>query len=148
MLLKAVLAAMPNYAMSCFKFPSSLSKQIQSLLTRFLWDANPEKRKMCWVAWTTLTKPKHAGGLGFRDVESFNDDLLAKIGWRLIKEPNSLLAQVLLGKYARNSTFLECSVPSVASHGWRSIIEERNLLLKGLGWAVDDGEKIRVWTDP
>ncbi|WZY87924.1 hypothetical protein YC2023_044659 [Brassica napus] len=34
-LLKAVLAAMPSYAMSCFKLPASLCKQIQSLLTRF-----------------------------------------------------------------------------------------------------------------
>lgn len=49
-LLKSVLAAMPSYAMSCFKLPTSLWKQIQSLLTRFWWDANPEKRKMCWVA--------------------------------------------------------------------------------------------------
>lgn len=34
-LLKSVLAAMQNYAMSCFKLPASLCKQIQSLLTRF-----------------------------------------------------------------------------------------------------------------
>lgn len=84
-LLTAVLAAMPNYAMSCFKLSASLQ-------TRFWWDANPEKRKMCWDAWSTLTKPKYAGGLGFRVIENFNDALLAKIGWRLIREPNSLVA--------------------------------------------------------
>lgn len=43
-LLKAVLTSMPAYTMSCFKLPVSLCKQIQSLLTRFWWDANPEKR--------------------------------------------------------------------------------------------------------
>ena len=91
-LLEAVLSAMPCYAISCFKIPISLCKQIQSILTRFWWDANPEKRKMCWVAWDTLTQPKYAGGLGFRDIETFNDSLLAKIGWRLISNPESLLA--------------------------------------------------------
>ena len=147
-LLKSVLAAIPNYAMSCFKLPASLCKQIQSLLTRFWWDANPETRRMCWVAWSTLTKPKYAGGLGFRDIESFNDALLAKIGWRLIKDPTSLVAQVLLGKYAKNSTFLDCVPPAAASHGWRSILAGRDLLKKGLGWVVGNGENIHVWKDP
>ncbi|XP_056855386.1 uncharacterized protein LOC108844869 [Raphanus sativus] len=135
-LLKAVLAAMPCYAMSCFKIPLSLCKQIQSVLTRFWWDANPEKRKMCWVAWDTLILPKHAGGLGFRDIETFNDALLEKIGWRLLKDPTSLVARVLLGKYAWNSSFMDCKSPAVASHGWRSILVGRELLRKGLGWIV------------
>lgn len=46
-ILKAVLSAMPCYVMSCFKLPASLCKQIQSLLTRFWWDTNSTKRKMC-----------------------------------------------------------------------------------------------------
>lgn len=37
-MLKSVLLAMPCYAMSCFKLPMSLCKQIQSILTRFWWD--------------------------------------------------------------------------------------------------------------
>lgn len=49
-LLKAVLTAMPAYAMSCFKLPLSLCKQIQSFLTRFWWDVKPELRKMSWVS--------------------------------------------------------------------------------------------------
>ncbi|XP_056842911.1 uncharacterized protein LOC130495527 [Raphanus sativus] len=147
-LLRAVLSAMPNYSMSCFKLPVSLCKQIQSLLTRFWWDANPETRKMCWVAWSTLTLAKYAGGLGFRDIETFNDALLAKIGWRLLKDPQSLLGQVLLGKYARNNFFLDCQAPSNASHGWRSVLAGREILLKGLSWAVGSGDKIKIWKDP
>lgn len=147
-LLKAVLAAMPCYAMSCFKLPKSLCKQIQSMLTRFWWDANSTKKKMCWVAWSTFTLPKHSGGLGFRDIETFNDALLAKIGWRLISDPQSLVARVLLGKYAWNSSFLDCPIPSTASHGWRSILAGRELLKKGLSWTVGNGERIRVWQDP
>ena len=137
-LLKAVLAAIPCYAMSCFKLPKSLCKQIQSLLTRFWWDANPSNRKMCWVAWSTLTQPKHAGGLGFRDIEMLNDALLAKIGWRILSKPQSLVARVLLGKYVRDSTFMDCPVASSASHGWKSILAGREILRLGSGeWGED-----------
>lgn len=44
-LLKAVLAAMPTYAMSSFKLSLSLCKRIQSALTRFWWDNNPKKER-------------------------------------------------------------------------------------------------------
>lgn len=147
-LLKSVLTAIPCYTMSCFKLPKSLCKQIQSLFIRFWWDANPEKRKMCWVAWTTLTLPKYAGGLGFRDIETFNDSLSAKVVWRLLKYPQSLVAQVLLGKYARYSTFLDCKAPTSISHGWRILLVGRDLLRKGLSWIVGSGDKISVWRDP
>lgn len=144
-LLKTVLAAMPTYAMSCFKLPKSLCKQIQSVLTRFWWDVKPEVRKMCWIAWDTLTLPKGAGGLGFKEIEIFNDALLAKHAWRLLKNPDSLLGQTLLNKYCRYDEVLDCSAPNSASHGWRGILAGRDLLKKGLGWVIGDGASVRVW---
>lgn len=103
-LLNSVLSAMPSYSMSCFKLPTSLCKQIQSILCRFWWDSKPGVRKMSWIAWSKLTIPKNAGGLSFREIEAFNDSLLAKIGWRIIRYPTTLLARVLLGKYCHNSS--------------------------------------------
>lgn len=93
-LLQAVLAALPTYTMSCFKLPLSICKQIQSLLTRFWWDAKPEIRKLCWVSWSRLTRPKSAEGLGFRETKQFNNALLAKLAWRILKEPQSFLASL------------------------------------------------------
>ena len=147
-LLHAVLAALPTYTMSCFKLPLSICKQIQSVLTRFWWDAKPETRKLCWVSWTRLTRPKSAGGLGFREIEQFNNALLAKLAWRILKEPHSLLAQTLMGKYCHNSSFLDCLAPASASHGWRGILAGREVLKKGLGWIVGNGKDIQVWFQP
>ncbi|KAL0822904.1 hypothetical protein Bca101_046581 [Brassica carinata] len=146
-LLKSVLTAMPNYAMSCFKLPVSLCKQIQAILTRFWWDVKPDLRKMSWVSWDKLTLPKGAGGLGFKEIEVFNDALLAKHTWRLLKNPNSLLGQTLLNKYCLEEGIMECSDPNSASHGWRGILAGREIIKKGLGWVVGNGKSIRMWQD-
>lgn len=144
-LLKAVLASMPTYAMSCFKLPMSLCKQIQSVLTRFWWDIKPELRKMCWVSWEKLTLPKGAGGLGFREIEVFNDALLAKHTWKLLRNPSSLLGQTLLNKYCLHQDLLTCSAPNAASHGWRGILAGRDIINRGMGWSVGNGESIPIW---
>lgn len=57
-MLKAVLTAIPTFSMSCFELPVSLCKRIQSVLTRFWWDDPKGKRKISWVAWDRITKPK------------------------------------------------------------------------------------------
>ena len=87
------------------------------------------------------------GGLGFRDIECYNQALLATIAWRLIRDPQSLLAQTLFGKYCFDSSFCDSSCPASASHGWRGILWGRDLLQLGLGWTVGNGESIKVWSD-
>lgn len=122
------LSAIPNHAMQCFKLPLSLCKRIQSALTRFWWDSNTGVRKMSWISWETMTKSKEQGGLGFRDIECFNDALLAKLGWRILESPSCLLARVLKGKYFHDQDFLQVQTPAVCSHGWREILIGKDLI--------------------
>ena len=147
-MLKAVLAAMPTYTMSCFKLPSSLCKRIQSALTRFWWDSSMGKQKMSWIAWSKLAKTKRDGGIGFKDIPSFNDALLAKVSWRLLTKPSGLLAKILIGKYCHSASFLDCKVSNNASHGWRGICIGRDLLKTQLGRAIGTGKDTRIWQDP
>lgn len=92
-----------------------------------------------------LCKPMRVRGLGLRDVRCFNQALLAKQAWRLIKEPDSLLARVLLGKYGRGDNFQECSPKASCSWGQRSIMWGKELLLKGSAWKVGNGQHISVF---
>ncbi|XP_013650763.1 uncharacterized protein LOC106355336 [Brassica napus] len=147
-MLKAVLTAKPSFAMSCFQLPVSLCSRIQSALTRFWWDASPDKKKMCWVAWDKITAPKALGDLGVRDIQAFNTTLLAKQVWRIVSKPECLLSRVLRGKYCSKKPFLQVDAPKAASHGWRSILVGRYLLITNLSKAIGDGEITRVWKDP
>lgn len=139
---------MPSHSMSCFKMPQSLCSNIQSALTRFWWDDDPDHKKVSWISWDRMAKPKKKRGLGFKDITSTNDALLVKIGRHIIKNPTCLLAKVLLGKYCHSEDFLLCSAPKSASHGWKSVLIGRDLLLKQLGWMVGSGTSINIWKDP
>ena len=46
-----------------------------------------------------MCKSKLNGGMGFRNLQAFNLAMLAKQGWRLISNPNSLMAQIYKARY-------------------------------------------------
>ena len=134
--------------MSYFKLPVSLCKRIQTVITRYWWDNTEGVKKMAWISWDRMAKSKSVGGLGMRDFLKFNKALLAKISWRLLDKPDCLLGKILKGKYFPESHILLVEEASSISHGWRSILIGRNLLLKNLGWAIGDGLSINIWQDP
>lgn len=84
-LIKAVAQAIPTYAMSCFKLPKRLVKDLTSLMNRFWWVSHGGKRGVPWLSWMQLTQPKAMGGLAFRSLEEFNKALLAKQCWRIVQ---------------------------------------------------------------
>lgn len=103
---------------------------------------------MCWFSWEKLTQSKNQEGLGFREIQSFNDSLLAKISWRILTNPSSLLSKILIGKYCRDHDFLNVPITSTTSHGWRGILFGRDLLKSQLGRAIGDGQTTSLWNDP
>lgn len=46
MLIKAITQAVPAYAMSVFKLPMGLCKDIQMAITRFWWSSKQKKRSI------------------------------------------------------------------------------------------------------
>ena len=46
-----------------------------------------------------MCKPKALGGMGFKDLEKFNEAMLAKQLWRLLTDHTSLFYKVFRAKY-------------------------------------------------
>lgn len=106
-----------------------------------------ELRKIHWIGWKTLCKPKCYGGLGFRDLELFNKAMLAKQGWRIINNPSSLLAHVLKGRYFKNCDFMSAKIGWKPSYIWRSLLWGREILEDGIRWRINNGEKVQIYGD-
>lgn len=146
-LLKSVAMAMPVFAMSVFKLPKTTCKNLTRAMANFWWNAQDGINKMHWVSWERMCLDKEDGGLGFKDLEKFNQDLLKKQGWRLLMDPDSLCARVVRSRYYPTGDFLNASLGSRPSYAWRSILHGIELLVKGLRRNVGTGETINVWMD-
>ncbi|CAL5441577.1 unnamed protein product [Camellia sinensis] len=146
-LLKAVVQAIPTYAMACFLFPKSLCESMNSMMSNFWWSGDSKSRGIHWAAWDKLTLPKMKGGLGFRDFRAFNKALLARQGWRLLKYPNSFVARFLKGIYFPSSDFWHASKGSRASWAWASLLEGHNILQRGSRWKISNGASVKFWED-
>lgn len=105
------------------------------------------ERKVHWIAWDKMCESKRNGGLGFRDMEAFNQALLAKQAWRLLTVPDSLCARVLKARYYKNSDVMASTCPKRGSFTWKSICHGKELLRHGVIWRIGNGEKVNIWSD-
>jgi len=146
-LLKAVIHAIPMYAMQCFEMPATLCEEMERMCKNFWWGHSNEKPTLSMISWDSICKPKKEGGLGFRKFKCFNLALLAKQGWRLLHQPDSLAAQVLKVRYFPRGSFWEAKLGHQPSFTWRSILKGRAVLKEGCYWKIGSGSQVKIWRD-
>lgn len=119
----------------------------EKLIRNFWWGEENGQRKVHWMSWERMIKPKRGGGIDFRDMKLFNQALLARQAWRLIQRPDSLCARVLKSKYYPNGELLDTVFASDASPVWRGIEHGLELLKAGLVWRIGNGRKVNIQRD-
>lgn len=140
-LLKTVVQALPQYAMSIFKIPLSICRAIERKIASFWWKNNENRAGLHWKNWDTLKSRKDEGGLGFRDLIKFNEALLGWQAWRLMQNPTSLWSRLFKGLYFPHTDLLHAEKGSRPSWGWQSLILGRNAINSLSQWVVGNGEK-------
>ncbi|CAN0875663.1 Uncharacterized mitochondrial protein AtMg00310 [Linum grandiflorum] len=134
--------------LSVFKLPLGVCHRLNKQVARFWW-GNPHSttRRIHWKSWASLCLPKIEGCLGFRDSISINQSMLGQLCSRLLRSPNSLVAQILKGRYYPHGTLLSAKNGSSPSWEWSSILHGRELLLQGSRWLVGNGTNISILSD-
>ncbi|CAN1322853.1 Uncharacterized mitochondrial protein AtMg00310 [Linum perenne] len=146
-LVKAVLQAVPVYIFSCFLLPNKTLKKMDGIVGRFWWAGDGERRSIHWLSKETLQQSKRSGGLGFKIFEDFNCSFLAKMGWRILTQPEALWVRLLKALYFPKCEFLSAKKGSSPSWLWSSILYGRLSLVKGSRKNIGNGDE--TWlSDP
>ena len=150
---KAVLvqtstSTIPAYTMQCSFLPDRILQGVDRVNRNFLWGSTDLVKKMHWVGWHKVTKPRSEGGLGLQTAKGRNIALLSKLNWRFHMESNSPWARVLRAKYctthrlqSRNERRLPCS------RVWSALKKGSDTFNRGVRWVVGSDSNLKFWLD-
>ncbi|XP_026396285.1 uncharacterized protein LOC113290916 [Papaver somniferum] len=130
-LIKHIGQAIPLFQTGAFLIPKHLCRQMESHLCKFWWGEtlDPKDRKLHLLGWDILCSPKSEGDLDFRKAELNNLAMIARNAWRIIENPNCMLATVLKAKYFPRTDFLN-------AQGWSIIDPWCDKWISDLGFAT------------
>lgn len=97
--------------------------------------------------WKHLCEAKEVGGLGFKEIEKFNDSLLAKQVWRMINNPNSICHRVFKARFFLDCSILDAKISTIGSYAWKSILGARDVIRRGMVWRIGNGQDVRIKED-
>ena len=83
----------------------------------------------------------------FKEIEKFNEALLAKQVWCMINNPNSLCHRVFKARFFSMYSILEAQDSITGSYAWKSIINARNVIRKGMVWHIGTRDAMRIQED-
>ena len=72
------LSSLPTYFLSLFAIPKVVATKLKSIQRNFFWGSSKGCFKYPLVAWEKVCLPIELGGLGVKNVVSFNQALLGK----------------------------------------------------------------------
>ncbi|XP_075640664.1 uncharacterized protein LOC142612456 [Castanea sativa] len=78
-LLQASSLMIPSYVMQCALLPTKILEGIDRVNYNFLWGSFEIARRIHWVGWNKVMKPKKEGGLGLQSAKGRNIALLIKL---------------------------------------------------------------------
>ncbi|KAL9664080.1 hypothetical protein QQ045_019477 [Rhodiola kirilowii] len=156
-LIKSALCSLPLYYASIYKIPISVAKKMEMIQRRFLWGGSEGGRKIHYVKWDSVKKPKKFGGLGIQGLIEKNLVLLAKWWWKLIEGEGGLWRRMIIEKYGLKQIQDPVNVKyksSRISSTWRNIIktvqgntEIALAFREGIKFSLGNGSEVSFWED-
>jgi hypothetical protein len=150
-LIKSTLSNLPTYFLSLFSIPIRVANRFEKLQRDFLWGGIGEEFKYYLVRWDKVCSPISEGGLGIRNLRTFNQALLGKWLWlwRYGSEQDAWRRVMVDSKYGSLRGGW-CSLEPSGAFGvgvWKNIRKDWISFSRFTRFVVGDGSKINFWRD-
>ncbi|OMO88470.1 reverse transcriptase [Corchorus capsularis] len=142
-LIQSVTSSIVDYPMQASALPPPVLDEIDRLQRNFLWGDSEEKRKIHSINWVNVTKAKRKGGLNLRRSRLRNVALMAKLIWRVKRNPENMWVKALCSKY----NFDTFHKKSNNSNTWLSIRKGKDVFRRGCKKVINSGINISFWLD-
>lgn len=149
-LIKSVFASIPVYYMSSILLSKKLIAKLTSIVQKIWWtgiQSDQNSKPLCLRSWDEICKPIKEGGLGVRNLYTMHLALVASSIWRVIKEPNSLLAAVLKAKYFPHTSIWRTNNNLPKSSFWSSVLKVLPLMQNSIHLQLAKGNS-SIWSSP
>ncbi|XP_050238425.1 uncharacterized protein LOC126687917 [Mercurialis annua] len=147
-LIQYVLMSMHVFWASIMLLPKKVNKEIQSICARFLWNGNQEGKYSALVAWKDIIKQKKEGGLGIKDIGTWNKAAISKHVWQVMSGCSSLWVKWIHQNKLKNCSFWGIKANNDSNWIWRGLLSIRSDIRKMVSYSIGDGKLVNFWNDP
>jgi hypothetical protein len=148
-LINSTLSSLPTYFLSLFPIPVGVANRLEKLQRDFLWGGVGDEFKFHLVNWCMICSSKASGGLGVRNLVTFNKALMGKWLWRYAMERDAFWRKVVDVKYGSLRGGW-CSKEVGGSYGygvWKSIRRGWDAFAAHVRYEIGNGSKVLFWHD-
>ncbi|XP_021852418.2 uncharacterized protein [Spinacia oleracea] len=127
-LVNSVLLSLHMYWAQIYVLPKSVLQDIVKICRAFLWSGHAFSHKPSNIAWDKVCGDKQTGGLGFRDVQTWNIAFMGKYVWALVKKQDNVWIRLIHSVYLKDGDWWEYQPGSSASWYWKQVCNTKEKL--------------------
>ncbi|CAH8263184.1 unnamed protein product [Arabidopsis lyrata] len=148
-LISSVISGIIGFWTSAFFIPKQVIKRINGLCSAFLWRGKVDSPSGAKVSWYNICFPKLEGGLGLRQIGSWNETCALKLFWMLFFRAGSFWVAWIRSKYLSTSPLWALNEKNV-TYSWifRKLLKLRPKALKFFSINIGNGDSTFFWWDP
>ncbi|CAN1292519.1 LINE-1 retrotransposable element ORF2 protein [Linum perenne] len=124
-LVKSVLLSISHYWMNIFLLPGTVTKEIEKICNKFLWNVDGVSRKKVKCSWAREAIPYEEGGLDLPNLSLWNTACIARHLWAIVMRGESLWIAWIHTYRIQKRDIWSCVPSTNASWVWKRILKAR-----------------------